>query len=701
MFFHTDCTGIGVRRWVLFILLVTTTRAGAEIDLSLPFEQRVCRLYFHFLRPDVWDGEKRIARKPGYGLSPEALADMVADMGTEVWSASASWTDHGAYWPSNMVKRCNAIPQDYMPRMVDRAHARGVTVLALEQLVEFENPPLPPFRQEVSKWWVQPIEGKAWNQMNALCPPYRNWMGRFMAEYVTVGKVDGFWFDGTPGAGDAGKFGQEAYLKDTGKSVPEKIDWDSQAFKEWFAWRYDKTVEAWNEMTATAIKKKPYTAAIMNYYARAMDRRWDAAHPMRRLDDINWYPGLESAESSLDAKVARALTPRTECWMWAQWHIPEVSHGGTPYLDPDRGIARGLRAIAHGVAPCFAGRGNDPHLWKDGFKAMFDEFKKRRPYMVGETVKYVALHVSQQMRDFHDWQAMWNGAGRMEEICRTEHLLTDVIFDDSLTPERLAPYAVVVLANSTCLSDAQCAALRDYVTAGGVLLATSESSLYDQWGNRRENFGLSDLFGADYVETRKEAAQTLVPQTKDLQNEFQRFVTFVGPAVHFSLRKDSDSEVLFTHSSRTVVGLSVSKEEYDSDDCAILRRRVGKGVVYYIGPDIGRGYGLHRLPRVAGLIGSLMRDVAVPRVEVDAPKLLEVTALESDANRMVVHLLNCTALSSGSNQMAPLANIGIRVNQGTLVRARLAIADCELEVQGNDLVVPAVGHSEVVVLEME
>lgn len=223
---------------------------------------------------------------------------MVADMGTEVWSASASWTDHGAYWPSNMVKRCKEIPQDYMPRMVDRAHERGVTVLALEQLVEFENPPRPPFRQEVSKWWVQPIEGKAWNQMNALCPPYRNWMGRFMAEYVTVGKVDGFWFDGTPGAGDAGKFGQQAYLKDTGKSVPEKIDWDSQAFKEWFAWRYDKTVEAWNEMTATAIKKKPYTAAIMNYYARAMDRRWDAAHPMRRLDGINWYPGLESAESS-------------------------------------------------------------------------------------------------------------------------------------------------------------------------------------------------------------------------------------------------------------------------------------------------------------------------------------------------------------------------------------------------------------------
>lgn len=701
MLMKTLCSSIRAHRWALAILLSGGSASVAEIDLTLPFEQRVCRLYFHALQPNVWDGEKKVERKTGYGLSPEALADLVADMGTEVWSASASWTDHGAFWPSDMVKRCTEIPQDYMPRMVDRAHERGITVLALEQLVELENPPLPPAREEVANWRVHPVEGNHWNQMNALCPPYRNWMGRYMAEYVTAGKVDGFWFDGTPGAGDVGTYGQEAYLKDTGKPVPEKLDWNDQAFKEWFAWRYDKTVEAWNEMTATAIKAKPYTAAIMNYYARPMKRRWDSAHPMRRLDNINWYPAIESAESSLNAKVARALTPRTECWLWAQWRVPEVSHGGAPYLDPDHGIAKGLRIIAHGVAPCFGGRGNDPHLWKDGFKTMFDAFKKRRPYMTGETVKYAAVHVSQQMRDFHDGGDMWNSAGRMEEICRTEHLLTDVIFDDSLTPERLAPYAVVVLANSTCLSDAQCAALRDYVTAGGVLLATAESSLYDQWGNRRENFGLADLFGVDYVETRKEAGLTLVPQTKDLQTEFQRFVTFVAPAVHVSPREDADTEVLFTHSSRTVVGLSVSKEEYDSNELAILRRRVGKGTVYYSGPDIGRGYGLHRLPRVAGLVGWLLRDVAVPRVEVDAPKLLEVTALESDTNRMVVHLLNCTALSSESNQMAPLANIGIRVNQGTLARARLAIADRELDVQGNDLVVPAVGHSEVVVLEFE
>ena len=104
---------------------------------------------------------------------------------------------------------------------------------------------------------------------------------------------------------------------------------------------------------------------------------------------------------------------------------------------------------------------------------------------------------------------------------------------------------------------------------------------------------------------------------------------------------------------------------------------------------------------MAALAGRLLRNAAAPPIELDAPKLIEVTALHPEANRMVVHLLNCTALSSGSNQMAPLANVGIQLNQRTARRARLAIANRELEVHSNHLVVPAVGHSEVVVMELE
>jgi len=43
----------------------------------------------------------------------------------------------------------------------------------------------------------------------------------------------------------------------------------------------------------------------------------------------------------------------------------------------------------------------------------------------------------------------------------------------------------LILPNIGALSDAQCAAIRDFVAAGGGPLATGESSRYDEWGVRQ------------------------------------------------------------------------------------------------------------------------------------------------------------------------------------------------------------------------
>jgi len=133
---------------------------------------------------------------------------------------------------------------------------------------------------------------------------------------------------------------------------------------------------------------------------------------------------------------------------------------------------------------------------------------------------------------------------------------------------------------------------------------------------------------------------------------------------------------------------------------AVARRKFGSGTACYIGPDIGRGYTRDNLPRVARLVGRLLRDASQPPVEFDAPKNIEVTALRPSENRMVLHLLNVTALASNTRKMATLANIGIQINQGQVKKARLVIGDAELGVRNNHFVVPSVGHSEMVVLDL-
>jgi len=74
-----------------------------------------------------------------------------------------------------------------------------------------------------------------------------------------------------------------------------------------------------------------------------------------------------------------------------------------------------------------------------------------------------------------------------------------LIDDRDLDPASIGNYKTIVLANIACLSDSECASIRAFVRNGGAIVATGETSLYDEMGAERKNFGLADLFGCDYA----------------------------------------------------------------------------------------------------------------------------------------------------------------------------------------------------------
>jgi hypothetical protein len=61
----------------------------------------------------------------------------------------------------------------------------------------------------------------------------------------------------------------------------------------------------------------------------------------------------------------------------------------------------------------------------------------------------------------------------------------DFVHEDDLGPETLKKYTALILPNVALLSDAQCAQLKAYADAGGSLLATFETSLYNEQNERR------------------------------------------------------------------------------------------------------------------------------------------------------------------------------------------------------------------------
>jgi hypothetical protein len=71
----------------------------------------------------------------------------------------------------------------------------------------------------------------------------------------------------------------------------------------------------------------------------------------------------------------------------------------------------------------------------------------------------------------------------------------DMIFDQDL--DSLGKYKVVVLAGQESLSEKQVEALRAWVRNGGGLVATANTSMFDDWRRQRDAFGLADVLGVE------------------------------------------------------------------------------------------------------------------------------------------------------------------------------------------------------------
>lgn len=71
----------------------------------------------------------------------------------------------------------------------------------------------------------------------------------------------------------------------------------------------------------------------------------------------------------------------------------------------------------------------------------------------------------------------------------------EMLSDQAMTPEALDRFKVLILANSTCLSDQQIAALEAYVARGGSLVAAHETSTRTELNRPRNAIGLGPLLG--------------------------------------------------------------------------------------------------------------------------------------------------------------------------------------------------------------
>jgi hypothetical protein len=142
--------------------------------------------------------------------------------------------------------------------------------------------------------------------------------------------------------------------------------------------------------------------------------------------------------------------------------------------------------------------------WLPVVERIYDWHYKHEAYLRNETpLARVALLHSEQTATYHPGTGP--GDRHEDHVLGMYHALIEarvpfeMAHEAVLTPDRLDRFKLLILADAAALSDAQCAAIRGFAERGGSVVATFASSLFDETGIRRADFGLADLFGVSFA----------------------------------------------------------------------------------------------------------------------------------------------------------------------------------------------------------
>jgi hypothetical protein len=467
----------------------------------------------------------------------------------------------------------------------------------------------------------------------------------------------------------------------SGLELPRTTDATDPGRRAWLAWRKARLTELWAHWDADIRQVRPAacfipngppdlaTAAVMQPPIQFAD------HQARRGLTPPWSNGRRAKEyhAVMDGRPVGGIfsVGVEEPHRWKDsvqseaeirlWVADGTANGMRPWFAKFAGVLRDRR-------------------WLPVVERIYDwHFRHERYLRNTASLASVALLLSEQTQALHA-----PGPERPvgDHVAGLYHALVearvpfDLVHETLLTPARLDRYALVVLANAAALSDAQCEALRAYVTRGGGLVATFESSRYDEHGRRRPDFGLADLFGVrDSGRTEGPMKNAYLTLREDARTG-QRHEILAGLAdaprvihgvwrIPVTATGDAPSPLTLVPSYPDLPMEDVFPREERTDTRELYLREPGRGRVAYFPWDIDRTFWEVLSPdHLALLVGAVRwASRGAAPVKVTGPGLVEVTAWRQAAS-MTVHLVNLTnpmMMKGPLRELLPIGHQQVRV----------------------------------------
>jgi hypothetical protein len=562
----------------------------------------------------------------------------------------------------------------------------------------------------------------------ALGPYNFEFMDRIQREIVARYKVDGIFANRWAGQGDCYCMHcQRNFKAATGLELPRVTDARDPGRRQFLAWRKARLTQLWKHFDKTIRAANPEARFIPNgppdlKTAGELAPIQFSDHQARRGATPPWSNGHRAKQfrSVMGRKPIGGIfsVGLEEPYRWKDsvqsepeirlWVAEGTANGQRPWVTKFSGVLYDRR-------------------WLPMVERIYQWHAVHERYLRNELpLARVALLHSEQTATFHPGVATGDRAG--DHVLGMYHALVEarvpfeVVHEAFLTSDRIDQFKLLVLADAAALSDAQCAAIRAYVERGGSVLATFATSLYDELGVRRADFGLADLFGVSFggridgpmqnsylsldadsaTGTRHAILDGLDDTPRIINGAFRLHVTprgaFPSPITLIPTYPDLPMEDVYPRVART-------------DSREIYLRDLGRSRVAYIPWDIDRTF----WEVMSVDHGRLLRNVvswaaneAAP-VQVAGPGLLDVTVWRQRES-MTVHLVNLTnpmMMRGPLREVIPVGpeRVGIRLPAGTRARkVQLLTAGTSPRVEeaGGVLTVtvPSVDVHEVIAIDL-
>lgn len=407
--------------------------------------------------------------------------------------------------------------RDLYGELAKAAHDDGLFVLARMDSNRADEA----FYKAHPDWFALDFNGRPYRagELYVACvnsPYYDEWIPGILREIIERSHPEGFADNSWSGLGRGSICFCDNCAKKfraaTKMDLPKRRDWNSPAYRQWIQWSYARRLEIWdiNNRTTKAAggpnclwigmnsgsvsgqcgSFRDYKEICKRAEVILLDHqaRSDSGGFQQNGDTGKMVHGLLGWDKLMPESMALYQNGRPTFRLSAKppaearmWMIEGFAGGIQPWWHHVGAYQEDRRAY----------RTAEPVLrWH----------KANEQYLVNRLpIATVGVVWSQRCTDFYgrddaDVLTDLPYRGIMQALIRARIPYLPVHVDHvERDGDKLA---LLILPNLGALSKDNCASIRRFVERGGGLIATGETSRYDEWGDPHPDFALADLFGA-------------------------------------------------------------------------------------------------------------------------------------------------------------------------------------------------------------